>query len=459
MKIRLTAAILAGKIASWFSRLRGHKGSSLPGLIARKICPGCLRDLSDQVRKEIILITGTNGKTTTTNMIAGILNCTGYKIIANLEGANMISGIATSFIMNTGIGGRIDCDYAVLEVDEASLPGVLEEVTPGPVVITNFFQDQLDRYWEIDKVVGIIRCSLSKYKSANLILNADDPLVAQFCNNTGLPVMFYGLNEYKQPVNHGIKSRETKICPFCGSVLAYDFYHYGHLGNYHCTGCQFKRPAPYVEAREPTSVDEFTVCRLHFGKQDVSLAVQLQGVYNLYNALAAFSAGLYLGIAPKTILDGLRNHRPVTGRMEKFVFGDKQVFLNLVKNPAGFNEGLSILCSTEGTKDVFIAINDNDADGKDISWLWDVDFEMLGMNHEPLLRLVCSGMRGEEMALRLKYAGIPVEKIVVDHDLHRAIKNVLNSRAGTTYLFSTYTALWHVHKITEQLASGEGVNA
>lgn len=458
MKLKLSAAILAGKIASWLSRIRGHKGSSLPGLIARRIYPGSLRDLAAQVRKGIIVISGTNGKTTTNNMVVGILTDAGYKVIANREGANLINGVTTSFIMGAGMGGKIDCDYAVLEVDEASMPGVLEEVTPRVVVLTNFFRDQLDRYWELDKIIGVIRDSLHKHKRTTLILNADDPLVAQFRKTAGLPAIFFGLGLHERSTKISTQTREAKFCPFCGAALAYDFFHYSQLGTYHCPGCKFERPGPRVEALEPRVIDGVNGCRLLYDKREVSLAIQIQGLYNLYNALAAFSVGLHLGIDVRTILDSLGHYQPVTGRMERFTYRGTHAFLSLVKNPTGFNEGLAALRAAKGTKDVFIAINDNDADGRDISWLWDVDFEMLGSDHTSFLRFICSGRRGEEMALRLKYAGIPVEKITVKRDLRLAIKSTLAGPADTAYLFSTYTALWPVHKVLEHLATKEGAD-
>ena len=458
MNLRLSAAILAGKIASRLSRLQGYRGSSLPGLVARKLYSGCLSDLAAQVRKEIIIITGTNGKTTTTNMISGILTDAGFKTVANLEGANMITGVTTSFIMKAEISGKIDCDYAVIEVDEASVPGVIEEVGPGAVVITNFFRDQLDRYWEIDKIIGIIDRSLSSCKKCTLVLNADDPLVAQLGRTTGLPVIFFGLERYDRPRKMSSKTREARFCPFCGSALTYDFYHYGQLGTYRCMGCKFERPGPKVVALEPRMVDGVVGCRLFYNKQEFLLDIQTQGLYNLYNALAAFSVGLHLGVDIRGLLNSLRKYQPVLGRMERFNCKGRKVYLSLVKNPAGFNEGLVALCSADGTKEVFIAINDNDPDGRDISWLWDVDFEMLGSDHSSYLRFVCSGRRGEEMALRLKYAGIPTDKIFVNRNMNLAVGSLLSGRPDRAYIFSTYTALWPVHKLVEQMAAKEGAD-
>lgn len=459
MNLRLSLAILAGKTAAWLSRLRGHKGSSLPGLVAMKVYPGTLRELARQVRKGSIVTSGTNGKTTTSNMIADVLAASRYRIIANREGANLITGVTTAFIRSAGLGGRIKCDYAVLEVDEASMPGVLAQVRPTLVVLTNFFRDQLDRYWELDKITGIIRDSLLRHKHTTLVLNADDPLVAQFSRTTGLPSVFYGLGGHEVVRRSSTQTREAKFCPFCGSPLAYDFFHYGQLGSYRCPGCDFRRPAARVEALEPKMVDRAMGCRLLFDRKEVSLLIQVQGLYNLYNALAAFTVGLQLGLDAPSVLESLRRYRPATGRMEEFKFNNKPAYLILVKNPTGFNEALAALHAGEGNKDVFIAINDNDADGRDISWLWDVDFEVLGADHGQLLHFTCSGRRGEEMALRLKYAGVPGEKISVSPDLQTAIKEALDGRGSAAYLFCTYTALWPAHEIVRQLADKGGVDS
>ncbi len=454
MKIGLFFAIMAGRLVAFASRVSGRKGSSLPGVIAGKIYYRCLRDLAGQVREGIILVTGTNGKTTTNNMIAGILEKARFKVVANFEGANMVSGVTTSFIKKAGLFGKIDCDYAVIEVDEASVPRVMKELKPEVIVITNFFRDQLDRYWEIEKIVGVIRDSLNKYGYATLVLNADDPLVAQFGQITRLPAVFYGIGRHEQTTDTNTRIREAKFCPFCGAALAYDFFHYGQLGNYRCTGCSFKRPEPGVEAMG-TAVSDRITCRIVYANgPEVPLTMQTMGIYNLYNALAAFATGLHLGIDTGIILNGLNSYQPVTGRMEKFVHQGKQVFLILVKNPTGFNEGLSALFLNREKKDVFIAINDNDADGKDVSWLWDVDFEIVGNGHESFRRFICTGRRGEEMAVRLKYAGVPRDKIAVNPDLKQAVRKVLEGGNGQSYLFSTYTALWEVHGILKTMVAG-----
>lgn len=452
MNLRLSTAIVIGKIAYWLSRFRGYQGSSLPGKAARKIYPCILHDLAKQVREGIIMISGTNGKTTTSNMITEILIDAGHSIIANREGANMIAGVTTSFLMSAALEGRIDCDYAVLEVDEASMPLILAEVTPVVIILTNFFRDQLDRYWELDKIIGVIRDAIKNCKETTLLLNADDPLVAQFPITTGLQSLFFGLGKQESSSTDSSQTRESKFCPICDTPLTYNYFHYGQLGNYFCPGCSFVRPAPQVEAVGLIALPEGTRCQIVCGQQAVELAIPTQGLYNVYNALAAFLTGRRLGINTRSILSSLGRHQSVTGRMELFTHLGKPVFLCLIKNPTAFNQGIAALCAAEGTKDVFMAINDNDADGRDISWLWDVGFESLGIEHQSYPRFICTGQRAEEMALRLKYAGIPVDKVAVNRDIKSAIENLLTGPAGSAYLFSTYTALWPIHKLLKQLS-------
>jgi len=444
-------AIAAGKFVCWLSRLSGNQGSSLPGLVARRICPGILVELAAQVHRGVVMITGTNGKTTTGNMIAGVLLAAGYKVINNREGANLITGVTASFVRKSSLWGKIDCDYAVLEVDEASFPGVTAEVRPQIVVLTNFFRDQLDRYWEVDKIVGLINTALQKLPGTRLVLNADDPLAAQFREKTGLSCTFYGLGGFERRSGTGDRVREARFCPFCGAPLVYDNFYYSQLGIYKCSGCPFVRPEAQVEATEIVLGPSSTTSMVVYDHSRVLLTVPAHGLHNLYNALAAFSAGSALKIGIESIVRALENYVPVSGRMEAFIYHGKPVYLNLVKNPAGFNEGLAALLNgKERSKDVLLAINDLDADGRDISWLWDVDFEVLAETGR--LSFFCTGRRGEEMALRLKYAGISTDRIGLSRDMRAAIRKALAGTGEKVYLYTTYTALWPARKILSRMA-------
>ncbi|MHB8157962.1 MAG: MurT ligase domain-containing protein [Desulfocucumaceae bacterium] len=448
-RFRQLFALFAAKFLFVLIRLLGRgKGTSLPGKIALGIAPNLVRELACRVGKGIIIVTGTNGKTTTNNMLATILEASGYRVLINREGANLVTGIATVFARDMSIFGGRSFDYACLEVDEAAFPVVASWVMPRYVVITNFFRDQLDRYGELDKTISLVRDSLKKMTGVKLVLNADDPLVAQMGRNTGLPSVFYGIAEHQGVTRRGSAAREAKFCPFCGQELAYRFYQYSQLGSYGCPGCGFSRPDPDVEGVSPQSQGLSTSCQVRFRQGKViPLHIPAYGLYNLYNALAAYSTALLLEIDPQRAASLLLGYRPATGRMESFDYRGKPVFLNLVKNPTGFNEGVGALVEMAAEQlDVMIAINDNDADGKDISWLWDVDFELLA-GRENIQKFVCSGQRAEEMALRLKYAGIPEAKLAIEGDYKGAVDRTLGGSAGRTCILATYTALWPVERI------------
>jgi UDP-N-acetylmuramyl tripeptide synthase len=442
-------ALVVTRVLTFLIRLLGKgRGSSLPGKVALGIYPGLIREGSSRIRQGVIMVTGTNGKTTTNNMIARILEGSGCRVLINREGANLLNGVATAFAREMDVLGRESFDYACLEVDEAAFPLVAAQVEPRCVVVTNFFRDQLDRYGELDKTVSLVRDTLKKME-AKLILNADDPLVAQLGRATGLQSVFYGVAGQDGTQPRGSAAREAKYCPFCGRELAYRYYQYSQLGDYKCNNCGFSRPDPDVEGVSPRSEGTLTSCRVRFRQgMAIPLNLPVYGVYNLYNALAAYSTALLLGIDPRRAAALLLGYTPATGRMERFNYRGKTAFLHLVKNPTGFNEGLGALVGVADPRvDVLIAINDNDADGRDISWLWDVDFEILEDRRDCFGIFICSGQRAEEMALRLKYAGVPVEKLVVAGDYREAVRKVLDGGSQKSYILATYTALWPVERI------------
>lgn len=497
--MRFYLALWAGKLIMWLSRVLGRgKGSSLPGMVALQICPSILQRLGGQPRRGVVMTTGTNGKTTTNNMIARVLEAAGLKTVVNAEGANLITGVTTAFLRRATFRGRVDCDYALLEVDEASFPRVTRQVKPDVVVITNFFRDQLDRYGELDRTIALIRDALLELPGAGhrsgqsgrgtvgegaaaamcraglgagggfgsrpavtrLVLNADDPLVARFAAATGLPAVYYGLAEHPGVSRQASAAREAKFCPCCGAELHYAYYHYSQLGSYRCPGCGFARPAAAVEGLAARTAGTTVDCRVRYPGGERSLVIPVQGMYNLYNGLAAFTTGFLLGIDPAAALAALSAYAPATGRMERFRYrGGKPVLLNLVKNPTGFNAGLSALLAMDGPVDVLFAINDNAADGRDISWLWDVDFEVLEEGRREADRFICTGLRAAEMGVRLKYAGVPPERIFVCAGLDQAVRRTLDGPGKCAYLLATYTALWPVEKILSGSAEREQKHA
>jgi len=453
LSLRQCLAIGGGKAAGCLSRVLGRRGSSLPGVVALRINPAALREFASRAAGGVVLVTGTNGKTTTNNMLARILSAAGHRVVCNREGANMRPGVTAAFVRALGLTGPRLYDYAALEVDEASFPRVAAEVQPRLVVVTNFFRDQLDRYGELDKTVSLIRETTKGLGAPGVVLTADDPLVAQM-GRLGHPVRYYGLAAHgRNPL--GAAAREARFCPFCGAPLRYSFYHYSQLGFYACPGCGFSRPRPAVEAHGVHLDGGGLTCTIHFGERRLPLHLPTGGFYNIHNALAALTAASLLGIETARSLAALALYEPATGRLQRLTDRGRAVYLNLVKNPAGFNESLSLILQTGGTRDICLAINDNAADGRDISWLWDVDFEALE-GVPGLLRFVCSGQRAAEMAVRLKYAGVSADRIVVRPDFAAAVRETLAGEGETVYFLATYTALWPVEAELRRLLGSAG---
>ncbi|WP_027363842.1 Mur ligase family protein [Desulfotruncus alcoholivorax] len=450
MIFRFLLALWLAKIAMVMSKLTGKgRGSSLPGMLALRICPDILKHYSSQTGRGAIMITGTNGKTTTSNMLAGALEHAGYKVINNREGANLLTGIVTSFIKISSFTGKVSCDYAVLEVDEAAFPVVIKWIQPRMVTITNFFRDQLDRYGELDTTISKVVGALKKLSAdTQLVLNSDDPLVAKIAAETGYQTTYYGIRPAAEISGRASYSREAKFCPFCSEALTYAVYIYSQLGDYKCPNCGFTRPVPDIEAASVRHRQAKTVgAVIRSGSSEWRLELPVQGLYNLYNALAAFTASIKLGLKPEVVIASLNRYLPVTGRMETFKYKNKKVILALVKNPTGFNQALDGLLVGDEEQDLLIAINDNDADGRDVSWLWDVDFEILLERQERFKRFICTGQRAEDMAVRLKYAGVSVAQISIEKDYNLAIQAALSGECQVISMLATYTAVWPVEKI------------
>ncbi|WP_235550841.1 Mur ligase family protein [Paenibacillus sp. Soil787] len=436
MMIKKNVAILSGKSAGKLSRLLGNHGSTLPGVVAIKIDPNIIRKLSHQI-KHFIFITGTNGKTTTSNLLAHLLRSTGMKILNNFEGANMISGVAACLINHTTILGHLNYDYAVLEIDEASLPVILKQITPQMLIITNFFRDQLDRYGEIDMLIKDIEKAIHPI-ATKMILNADDPFVFRL-SALNKDNIYYGLG--KQAYTFGdYGMSESKYCPKCGEEMLYDHIHFNQLGFYSCS-CGFKRPTPHYE------IDRVQSTPLAFSLKNETYQMNMTGTYNVYNALAAITCAAELGIQDKNIKDSLHDFHMANGRMELFFYKEFPYIINLNKNPSGMNVSISEILSTHYEKQIVFFINDFIADGKDVSWIWDIDFECL--QREDIQRIICSGSRTLDITLRLKYAGIDPNKVIKIPSIEKAIQYAF-SHPMPTYLLPTYTALQEVKNHTER---------
>ena len=453
--MRFYLSLWAGKLTVWSSRLFGWGGSSLPGRVARCLDPQVLRRLSRQVSGGNLMITGTNGKTTTAKMVAEVAAASGLRLTHNRAGANLITGLTTAYLQSASAGGRVGTDMGLLEVDEATVPRAAEEVAPKAMVVTNFFRDQLDRFGELEHTVRFIRRGLERMRPESVaVLNADDPLVANLGRTTPTRTLYYGIDVPglgSREVDH---TAEAKHCVVCGEPYQYDVYYYAHLGKFRCPRCGNARPDPQVVLTGLTSEgSRGSRLTVHTPAGEFEAHISIPGLYNVYNALAAAGAAYALGISLANIKAGLESFSSHFGRMEMISLGDKEVFLALVKNPVGFNEVIRTINETREQKTLLIAINDNYADGTDISWLWDVDFEMLVAGQDHVKSVVTSGQRAEDMALRLKYAGIDTGLLRVERDMKQALQLGLGSitPGEILYVLPTYTAMLEMREILQKM--------
>lgn len=436
-------AINCAKLSAFMSQtFKMGSGTSLPGMLAMKISPGLLKNLVEQTRKEKVFVTGTNGKTTTSGLIAGILQADQRKIAHNRKGANMLTGLVTAMAQASSITGKLDVDSCLLEIDEAYFPLVTEQVSPEVVGLTNLFRDQLDRYGELDTTAKKVLSGLEKIKDKeNLIItvNADDPITSGVANQVDIKKLYYGIDSitYANQQENINSQREIATCA-CGKNFDYSKEFYSHLGHYYCS-CGNKRQIPDVIA---------TKVEINVGYSDISLVtplgsfslqLKMPGLYNVYNALCAITVAIALNIKPETIIEGIENYSTVFGRAETININDKDVLIQLIKNPVGATEVLkTVVNDPEGR--LIIAINDNYADGRDVSWLWDAEFELLARHSRQIL---CSGVRASDMAVRLKYAGVKADLISTTEDIKTAILE-MTEKIGPNerlYILPTYTVL------------------
>lgn len=432
--MRKILAVWAAKLSAVAGRVIGKKSSSGPGTIALKICPDLIERLAENITEKIIVTCGTNGKTTTNNLLYTALTNSGYKVVCNRLGANMLSGIATAFALDCNLFGKIKADYACLEVDEAFTVKLFDHLKPDCVVITNLFRDQLDRYGEVDATVNLLNKAFAKLDKPALILNADDPNTAQFGKNNP-DAVYYGVDEMVLPQVD--ETKEGKFCVFCGAEQKYNYFHYSQLGDYYCTECGNKRPEINFAAH---NIDLNN--GLKFKINDTEVSLNYRGFYNIYNILAVYSALNVLGLDSSNFNNLLGDYKPQIGRMEEMNLG-KPVILNLAKNPAGFNQAISTVLHDTRKKDVIIAINDNVSDGQDISWMWDVDFEKL--NHEGVNTLSIGGIRRYDLSLRFKYSDIKVD--TTSENMREMIQSCLDTDAEVCYVLVNYTELFSTQTI------------
>lgn len=433
-----TLLILLGKLISSASRtLNAGSGSTWPGHIALSLNPNFIKQIINKNKHlKVILIAGTNGKTTTGKLIQTILEKNGKKVFQNAAGANLLNGIASSILLRSSILSAINYDYAIFEIDENTLPLILKEIeNPDYVMILNLFRDQLDRYGEINTIANKWKKALRNLnKDTNLILNADDPQIAflglsRCVASDPHPVwkssaLFFGLDRKTLTDKNIQHASDSTYCPNCGKKLIYNSVYFSHLGDWFCKKCNFKHP-------EKT----FTFSPIY----------PLPGAYNEYNTNAAVLLTKTIGTKEQNINSALQNFKPAFGRQEILNINGKKVQIFLSKNPTSLNESLKTI-SRLNAKNLLLILNDRIPDGRDVSWIWDVDFEEIIDQHG---FVSVTGDRAYDMALRLKYACIPIKDEQIYTDLGKAIRENLNNLKAneTLYILPTYSAMLEVRKI------------
>ena len=445
MSLTLNAKLAAARAVGGLTRRAGRGGTSLPGKVLIRLEPRAIAELSSRLDRGSVVVSATNGKTTTAAMVASILRHAGVSLVHNRAGANMAGGVAAALLeaaQNRGMDGEL----GLFEVDEFWLDRILPQLAPRAVLLGNLFRDQLDRYGELDTIADRWGAAVSQLAPGSaLVLNADDPLIADLGRDAGR-VSYFGVEDAAMAMPEMQHAADSKHCRRCGAAYSYDAIYLGHLGRYRCTSCGQERPTPAVAAEQivldGTRSASFTL-RTPTGQAQVELP--LPGLYNVYNALGAAALCLELSIDLDTVVAGLRAVTAAFGRAETVSVGSVELQVLLIKNPAGANEILRTLALEGSQLDLLAILNDRTADGRDISWVWDADFELI---ESDVRRLTCAGTRAAELALRLKYAGVPEDRLVVESELAAALDDALaHADSGRLFVLPTYTALLELHSL------------
>jgi len=438
-------ARLLARLARATSRRVGRSGgTTVPGRLLLKASPSALRRMSRELEAGSVLVSATNGKTTTAAMIAAALERAGRPVVHNRAGSNMSWGVATALLD----AGREPGQLGLFEVDEAWLPAVARDVNPRLLLLSNLFRDQLDRYGELELLADRWAELVGELDGlAGFVLNADDPLVADLGRERS-GVTYFGVEDDSQALPGMQHAADSKHCRNCGHAYEYETIYLGHLGRYRCPNCGRARPEPGVAAtRVELEGMEGSRITLRTPSGEIELRLPLPGLYNVYNAVAAAATALELGVPLATTGEALEGFGGAFGRVETIAVDGRRLSILLIKNPAGANEVLRTLTLEAGELDLWMALNDNIADGRDVSWIWDADFEVLAGRAR---RVTCTGTRAEEMALRLKYAGIDAALDVqrdLGDSLDAAVRNAANEHV---YALPTYTALLELRDLLAQ---------
>ena len=433
-----------------FSRASGRGGgTTLPGRVLLKLDHDAINKLGAGLLHGSTLISATNGKTTTASMLASILEAAGRHPVHNRSGSNMTWGVATALLEEKG-------DEGLFEVDEAWLPEVARRLNPTTILLGNLFRDQLDRYGETETLADSwVNLATEMAETTHFVLNADDPLIADIGKRSGDGTTYFGIDDNSQALEEIQHAHDAKACRVCGHELTYDRAFVGHLGHYHCENCGNHRPEPQVTATDVKLLGMSGLeATINATGTSARLKLPLPGLYNLYNALGAIATAIRVGVPLEPAVSSLATMKAVFGRVERIDLDGTELSILLIKNPAGANEVLRTLSLEDSELDLWMALNDRIADGRDISWVWDADFELLA---DRCRSIVCSGTRADELALRLKYAGFDTGRITVVPDLKASLKLATANANESKRLFAlpTYTALLELRQLLAEQDSAD----
>lgn len=438
MKFKAILAIIVCKALRLVSRMLHRGGTAMPGRYALKICPQLLSILAKNVRT--VTITGTNGKTTCARMIEEAFAGEGKRFFSNRSGANLIDGITTEFVINSSITGKNRCDYAIIECDEAASVKVFGQMQPEVIVVTNLFRDQLDRFGTLSNTRESIKKAILSAPAATLCLNADCSITSSLAEEVPNAVLFFGIDKGAAPNREKSEISDGGICIRCGHEYEFDYINFGHLGGFRCPGCGHSRPNAdfaVVDIAGQSTQGSTLVMNMQGEKRMVT--VNLPAMYNIYNAAAAAAAVTAMGLGAEAAVRALAGFKCGFGRMEQFDLG-AGVRMMLVKNPTGCNLVMEFLQNVKEKFSLVISLNDRTGDGKDISWIWDTDFEQLCSLGGRLRRVIVSGDRAEEMRLRLKYAGLDEEAIELERSCDKLVA-WMEKETEPVFIMPTYSAM------------------
>lgn len=432
----------------------GRGATTMPGRVALKVKRNILSDLSKDVK--VIIVTGTNGKTTSCRIIEEGLKKAGKTYFINKSGANLITGITSSFIMNSTVTGKKKYDYAIVECDENAFREVSRYIHCDVVLVTNVFRDQLDRYGEVTHTLNAIKESVKNLPNAVICLDADCSLTYSMSREIPNKIVTFGVDV---PFDENAKAPEisdAKYCIFCKNEYDYTYHTYGHLGGFVCKKCGYKRPQPDFSVKSVEELKQnYSVVTADFDGDINLVKINIGGAYNVYNAIGCAAGLSSLGIDNKTIISALETFNGAFGRMEQFSSGDNNINVILVKNPAGFSQTMNFIKSVEEDFTLILSLNDNAADGRDISWIWDVDFCSI-FEKTNLKNLYVTGKRCYDMAVRVKYEGTGGRDIkIIENEDYNKLVDIAVSQGNDVYIVPTYTSMMAMRPVIAKRLGGK----